>query len=109
MSKQPRKPNLTKPQLLDLLRRVENSMNQSPEQNYDYMADWLLVEMTRQLAAERGKQSLRGLAQAIGGWQKRFGLSSPDVKTVAFKLGGVWGRPAVLPTPAAPRSSCRAL
>ncbi len=40
--------------------------DQSEEQNYDYMADLLLLSMTKKLADERGKLSLRGLAQAIG-------------------------------------------
>jgi hypothetical protein len=33
---------------------------------YDHLADLLLLALTRRLAAERGKLSLRGLAQAIG-------------------------------------------
>lgn len=50
MSKSARKPNLTKPQLLDLLRRVENSMNQSPEQNpWDLGPSELLQEVRRAL------------------------------------------------------------
>jgi DNA-binding NtrC family response regulator len=36
------------------------------EPNYDLLADLLLLELTRKLAAERGKLSLRGLAQSIG-------------------------------------------
>jgi DNA-binding NtrC family response regulator len=36
------------------------------EQNYDYLADALLLEVTRKLANARGKLSLRGLSQAIG-------------------------------------------
>jgi DNA-binding Xre family transcriptional regulator len=35
-------------------------------QEYDLLADILLLEITRKLAAARGKLSLRGLAQAIG-------------------------------------------
>jgi len=34
--------------------------------NYDHMTDLLLVAMARRLAGERGKVSLRGLAQTIG-------------------------------------------
>lgn len=45
---------------------IQLSWDQSEAQNYDYLADCLLLEMTRKLAHERGKQSLRGLAQAIG-------------------------------------------
>jgi DNA-binding NtrC family response regulator len=40
--------------------------DQSEAQSYDYLADLLLVAMTRKLAESRGKLSLRGLAQAIG-------------------------------------------
>lgn len=38
----------------------------SDTQNYDYMSDLLLLEMTKILAAAQGKMSLRSLAQAIG-------------------------------------------
>jgi len=40
--------------------------NMSETQNYDYLADLLLLEMTKMLADKQGKMSLRSLAQAIG-------------------------------------------
>jgi len=40
--------------------------DRSAAQSYDFMADLLLLEMTRQLAGPRGRLSLRGLAQTIG-------------------------------------------
>jgi hypothetical protein len=51
MSKSPRKPKpLTKQQLLDLLRRAENALNQSPEHNpWDLGPSELLQDMRRAL------------------------------------------------------------
>jgi DNA-binding NtrC family response regulator len=42
------------------------SWDETEEHGYDYMADMLLLAMTRRLANARGRLSLRGLAQAIG-------------------------------------------
>lgn len=45
---------------------ISLSWDMTETQNYDYMSDLLLLEMTRKLADVHGKMSLRGLAQAIG-------------------------------------------
>ncbi len=40
--------------------------DRSEAQSYDYLSDVLLLEMTKKLAQEKGKLTLRGLALAIG-------------------------------------------
>lgn len=46
--------------------QINLSWDMSEAQNYDHLADLLLLEMTKILADQHGKMSLRSLAQAIG-------------------------------------------
>lgn len=45
---------------------ISLAWDMSEKQNYDYLSDLLLLQMTRMLADSQGKMSLRSLAQAIG-------------------------------------------